>query len=179
MNNSQNCIYLSCFKQNMLENEANIIMRPPPFIMWALFNLFESHIFFMKGHRFFMSINFVLQSLYYRSYRLFMISVTDSLWSKYNCMMIVQFESPVNKKPSKQHLSQVLSLNSGLCHLRQIINSSLLLWLSNIILGKLNVFIHHTICLGQRFTLRHIMYDSVFRTLPRLNILLRTLSKIL
>ena len=67
------------FNKSCLKTKQNIIMRPPPFIMWALFNLFESHIFFMKGHRFFMSINFVSQSLYYRSYRLFMISVTDSL----------------------------------------------------------------------------------------------------
>ena len=90
-------IYIGVFlNKTCLKTKQNIIMTPPPFIMWALFNLFESHIFFMKCHRFFMSINFVSQSLYYRSYRLFMISVTDSLWSKYNCMMIVQFESPVN-----------------------------------------------------------------------------------
>ena len=44
----------------------------------VIFQFFKRHRFFMKGHRFLMSINFVSQILYYRSYGFFMIFVTDS-----------------------------------------------------------------------------------------------------
>ena len=45
----------------------------------SFFNFFERHTVFMKGYRFFISLNFVSQILYYRGYKFFMISVSDSL----------------------------------------------------------------------------------------------------
>ena len=70
----------------MLENEAKynnatFETQTLPFSMGfkAKVSFFERHRFFMKGQRFFLNLNFVSQILYYRSYRFFMIYVTDSL----------------------------------------------------------------------------------------------------
>ena len=48
-------------------------------VSFFFYFFFLLHSFFMNGYRFFMSLNFVSQILYYRSYRFFMIPVTDSL----------------------------------------------------------------------------------------------------
>ena len=144
----------------------------------SFFNLWKSQILYERAQILYEPTFCVTDSLLQK------LQILYDICNRFFMKQIIFFKGNAILKHNEQHSSNVQFLNSSLCHFRQIICSSLLLWLIGITELGSSTTNNYSTWLGECISsLSNLSWSkmyitpNIFRTLPGLNILFRNLKK--